>query len=286
MPFRWPATRSAGGLAPDSLQRRTIRQARLWAELGGPLVTVIAVVVVELLAETVFKIPHPESILLLTTLFAAFNGGLRAGLISAGIAWLYLTWFLSLPGEPLRYTRDDLRGLLMWAVTIPVMVFMVAVMKLRADRASDEIVRRERDHSAALAASLLQRTRAEESLRALFDRNLAGIFRSRRDGRILECNTAFAHVLGFASRDEVLTHNAREFYLDLRDRERLMNLLQPGVVVSNHELEWRRADGARIWVLVNVHEVVEGGSTYLEGIVIDITDRKRAALGVRAGSVA
>jgi hypothetical protein len=31
---------------------------------------------------------------------------------------------------------------------------------------------------------------------------------------------------------------------------------------------------------VNVREVAEGSASYLEGIVIDITDRKRAELGL------
>jgi len=126
-----------------------------------------------------------------------------------------------------------------------------------------------------LAASLAERVRAEQALRGLFERNLAGIFRSRRDGRMLECNTVFVQLLGYASREEVLTHNAREWYVHPEDREHVLKLLQPGVVVTNHELEWRRADCRSIWVLVNVREVTEGTSSYLEGIVLDITDRRR-----------
>jgi len=40
-------------------------------------------------------------------------------------------------------------------------------------------------------------------------------------------------------------------------------------------MEWRRADGKQIWVLGNVREVTEGVSSYLEGIVLEITDRHR-----------
>ena len=99
----------------------------------------------------------------------------------------------------------------MWAMIMPVTVVIIAVMKRRADRASDEIVRREREHSVSLAASLAERTRAEQALRGLFERNLAGIFRSRRDGRMLECNMAFVLLLGYTSREELLAHNAREW---------------------------------------------------------------------------
>ncbi len=255
---------------------------KLWPDWGGPLLTLGAFVVIELLSGTTLRIPNPPAVLLLSTVYAAFSGGRGSGFVSALITCLYLAYFFSVPGQPLRYTDENLRSVIVWFVTIPAMVLMVALMKRRADHALDEVLRRERDHSASLAASLAERTRAETALRALFERNLAGIFRSRRDGRLLECNSALVHLLGFASRDEVLASNAREFYADPADRERLMKLLQPGVVVSNHELQWRRADGRQIWVLINVREVAEGPATYLEGIVLDITDRKRAELDVRA----
>src|SRR5881409_794087 len=145
----------------------------------------------------------------------------------------------------------------------------------------DEMVRRERDRSTGLEAALAERRRAEESLRALFDRNLAGMFRSRRDGRVLECNAAFVRLLGYRSREEVLACNAKEFYLDAKDRERLLRLLRPGAVVTNEELQLRRADGIPLWGLVHLREVADGPSTYLEGIIIDITDRKIAELAGR-----
>ncbi len=252
-----------------------------WTDSAGPLVTVGALVALELLSGTFLRIPNPPAVLVLATVFSAFTGGLRSGLISAAITCLYLGYFFSVPGEPFRYSGENLRRVLVWVVTIPAMVLMVAAMKRRADHALDEVLRRERDHSASLEASLAERTRAEASLRSLFERNLAGIFRSRRDGRFLEANAALVHLLGFNSREELLAHNAQELYLNPKDRERLLNLLQPGVVVSNHELQWRRADGTPIWVLVNVREVAEGSSTYLEGIVLDISERKRAELGVR-----
>ncbi|MGH7353328.1 MAG: PAS domain S-box protein [Candidatus Rokuibacteriota bacterium] len=255
---------------------------KLWPDLGGPLLTVGALVTLELLSGSALWIPNPPAVLLLTTVYSAFSGGRRAGLISASITCVYLAYFFSVPGQPFRYTDENLRRAVVWFVTIPLMALMLISMRRRTDHAMDEILRRERDHSASLAASLAERTRAEASLRALFERNLAGIFRSRHDGRILECNAAIVHLLGFASREELLARNAKEFYADPADRERLMKLLQPGVIVSNHELQWRRADGALIWVVVNVRAVVEGPSVYLEGIVLDITDRKRAEAGGRA----
>jgi PAS domain S-box-containing protein len=243
---------------------------------GGPCLTAGTLVVVALLSETLGRIPDAFAIVVLTTVFATFTGGRRAGLVSAGLTVLYLACLTFRPGAAAGVSGDDPHArVVVWAAVLPVMVLIIALMKRRGDEASNEIVRREREHSVALATSLAEHTRAETALRALFERNLAGIFRSRRDGRILECNSAFVELVGATSRDEVLARNAREFYVHPEDREHVLKLLQPGVVVTNHELEWRRADGNTVWVLVNVREVSEGTSGYLEGIVLDVTDRRR-----------
>ena len=251
------------------------RHAAFWSRWGGPLLTAAVLLALEIVSQEVHRIPDPFALLFLTTVVATFTGGLRSGLISAALTWLYLGYISSPPGQLFGFTGEALGRVLVWAVIMPVTVVIIALMKRRADRASDEIVRREREHSVELAASLAERVRAEQALRGLFERNLAGIFRSRRDGRVLECNTVFVQLLGYTSREEILTHNAKEWYVHPEDREHVLKLLQPGVVVTNHELEWRRADGRHIWVLVNVREVTEGTACYLEGIVLDITDRRR-----------
>ena len=253
---------------------------RLWPRFGGALLTVCAAAVLELLSGTALRIPNPPAILLLTTVYATFSGGLRAGLVSAALSWFYLAYFFDAPGPGLAYSGDNLRRLVIWAISLPAIVVMIGTLKHRAECASDEIVRRERDRSGALETALAERRRSEESLRALFDRNLAGMFRSRRDGRVLECNAAFVRLLGYPSREDVLAHNAKDLYVDAKDRERLLRLVRPGAVVTNQEIQLRRADGTPLWGLVHLREVADGPSTYLEGIVIDITERKLAELGI------
>jgi PAS domain S-box-containing protein len=131
-----------------------------------------------------------------------------------------------------------------------------------------------RQAEAALRAS-------EERYRLLFERNLAGVFRVDADGRIRECNPALAQLLGFPSPEALRAINARDLYVDPADRERLLARLQPDETVTNHEVRWRRADGTTVWVLLNVRQMVEGISTWREGIAIDITDRKLAEEAAR-----
>jgi len=140
--------------------------------------------------------------------------------------------------------------------------------------------------NARLFAEAQDRRRAAEAAetryRELFDRNLAGIFRSTREGRLLDCNEAMVRILGYARREQVLALRADELHADPADRARVTFPRRAGERLSNAELRWRRADGAPIAVLVNVAAIeTEDAGLVLEGIVVDITDRERAATAER-----
>jgi diguanylate cyclase (GGDEF)-like protein/PAS domain S-box-containing protein len=137
--------------------------------------------------------------------------------------------------------------------------------------------------ASALIVRLLRRrdeaTRSSERrYRLLFERNLAGLFRTTLDGRILDCNSAFARILGYPSRDDVLKVSALELYAEPSDRESFLARLAHQRVLVNFELCLKRRDGAPVWVLANetLLEPEAGGEAVMEGSLIDITDRKRA----------
>jgi PAS domain S-box-containing protein len=128
-----------------------------------------------------------------------------------------------------------------------------------------------------MAETVARRTRqvelAEQRYRGLFERNLAGIFRTR-DGRLIECNLAYARVFGYASPVEVMEAPLVERYADPADRVRLIEDLAGRGSVTR-ELLGRRKDGSHIWVLVQIMETRHETATFREGMVIDITDRRR-----------
>jgi PAS domain S-box-containing protein len=134
-----------------------------------------------------------------------------------------------------------------------------------------------------------RRRRTDRGLRAsaaryrmLFDRNLAAIARSRRDGTVLDCNPALVRLLGYASREEVLGTNASQFYADPAEREHLVSGFEPGGGVVDHEVRFRRKDGEVIWVSMTFVEFEENGQTGFEALMLDITDRKAAAAQIEA----
>jgi len=115
----------------------------------------------------------------------------------------------------------------------------------------------------------------EERYRLLFERNLAGVFRSTLDGRILEVNDALAHIFGY-EREELVTQPAYNLYFGREERQRLMARLREQKTLSNIEMRMRRKDGSPIWVLENMNLLDLGEGGIIEGTIIDITDRKAA----------
>ncbi len=119
---------------------------------------------------------------------------------------------------------------------------------------------------------------SEKRYRTLIERNLAGVYRSTLEGRILDCNESFARIFGYASREEVLQQAAWDFYLKPEDRQAALARLLERQSLTNYELCLKRKDGSLVWVLEseNLIEGPDGRLSVIEGTTIDITERKRA----------
>ena len=117
---------------------------------------------------------------------------------------------------------------------------------------------------------------SEERYRMLFERNLAGVYRTSLDGRLIEINEAGARIFGYESRDAALSRSIWEFYFDPDERQGLIDLLAEHGSLTNYEGRARKKDGSMIWILANVSMLRAGASTTFEGTVVDITARKLA----------
>jgi len=102
--------------------------------LLGPLITAATIVVIEILSQLGFRLPNPPAFLVLAIVFSAFISGFIPGLVSAGIAWLYLPYFFSIPSQLFRYTDADWKRVLVWGLTLPLTAWMVGALKHRSER--------------------------------------------------------------------------------------------------------------------------------------------------------
>jgi signal transduction histidine kinase len=147
--------------APSETGERPGRRERArgaWSQTSGPLITLAAVLALEVLFLTERASPDLGAFLVIAVVYSAFLGGVRAGLISAAIMVAYYAHRLMLPAEPVHSSARE--QLVVVAVVSPVVALISGYLKKRLDRI------RERDRAAraeAEAAARRSRFLAEAS---------------------------------------------------------------------------------------------------------------------------
>ncbi len=122
---------------------------------------------------------------------------------------------------------------------------------------------------------------AEEKYRGIFENAIEGIFQATPDGVLRRANPAMARIFGYESLDEFLSNvrslgsrimvnpdSMQTFYEQVRERGE----------VKRFEAEYYRRDGKTIWGSLNARAIYgdAGELIFIEGILEDITDRKKA----------
>ncbi len=171
-------------------------------------------------------------------------------------------------------------------------VLLVWLRRRRASRREAELERR-------IEEGLIELKRSEKRYRQLFERNLAGVVRARFNGRLLDCNDAFARIFGYASQEECLReHRLTVGHKTEVHREFLARLRETGMVES-FETSERTSDGSEVTLLwnANLAEESTGLGMVIEGTVVDLSQRreieermrqgqKLESLGILAGGIA
>ena len=140
---------------------------------------------------------------------------------------------------------------------------------------------------------------SEEKYRELFENATYGIFRSQLDGALLDVNPALVAMLGYSSKEELLTRNlSRDLYEVPADRRSILDSYGPSGRVSGCEVNWKCKDGKIIVVRISggAFRGQDGSFSHFEVIVEDITGRrsleaqfrqaqKMEAVGLLAGGI-
>ncbi len=120
---------------------------------------------------------------------------------------------------------------------------------------------------------------SEERYRLLSERNLAGVFRGTLlSRRILDCNAAYARILGYDSRQEVLSLGKLHDFYEPAEFEAAKARLLNEKTLTNFEVRFRRKDQTPMWALENVSliETRDAEEPLVAGTLTDITERKQA----------
>lgn len=128
----------------------------------------------------------------------------------------------------------------------------------------------------------MRKLKDSESLhRGLFDYAAVGIYVCHKDGYFLTTNMAFARMLGYSGPGELLrlVRSVDEQVYATEGRwQELLAELAAGREIRDAESQFYGRDGDLLWVSENLVPSLnaDGDFEYYEGVIINISDRKRA----------
>ncbi len=126
----------------------------------------------------------------------------------------------------------------------------------------------------------MSQIQSEEMYRSIFENAIEGIFQTTPSGSYLNVNPALAKMYGYDSPQDLingLTAIGNQLYVDTTRRGDFVRIMQEHGSVRCFEAEIYRKDGSTMWISENARAVRDdqGNIQYFEGMVEDITERKR-----------
>jgi len=200
---------------------------------------------------------------------------------------------LATSGARISTALDDNLRFIQWILAIAVVASLVLLsiegvflsVAWRHVREQRKAGGRVQGDTADLQAILRE---SEERYRTLLENVPVGIYRNTPgpQGQFLEMNRAHVEMYGCDSREELMKVSVAELYADPGDRQRFSErLLQEGSV-SRVEIPLKKKDGTPFWGAVTARVVrdLSGQALYFDGMIEDITERKRAEEALRETS--
>ncbi|HUY12983.1 MAG TPA: response regulator [Terriglobia bacterium] len=190
-----------------------------------------------------------------------------AGVMGVAIAVMHYTGMAAASFTPAPLVEDTSNSIgisllgSLGIVIVTLLVLGLAILTSTVDR-----------HFSAQALKLES---SEKRYRQLFERCLAGIFRTTLGGRFLDVNKAFCHMFGYKSPSELIGRATESFYGSKTTRDALIARMKQEGSIANVDLCLRQKDGSALWVLLNASLVETPEGTVIDGTMIDITERKQ-----------
>ena len=130
-----------------------------------------------------------------------------------------------------------------------------------------------------IVRDITERRSAEEKYRLLFEQVQEGVYVATPSGRLLDCNDAFVHMLGYEKREELLPLNLdEEIRVDAGQRDAFRREIDQQNYVRNFEVTMRRKNGTLLLAAESSFATRDaaGKIERYQGFVLDVTEKRRA----------
>jgi len=117
----------------------------------------------------------------------------------------------------------------------------------------------------------------EKVYRNLFEHLPCGVYVSTSSGKFLEVNQALVNMLGYSSKEELLSIDiTKDLYVDPHERKIFQGIVEAKGFVDGYELNFKKKDGSIINVILSsyVTEKTANGEKTYQGIILDVTHIK------------
>ncbi|MCP4149493.1 MAG: response regulator [bacterium] len=117
---------------------------------------------------------------------------------------------------------------------------------------------------------------SEKRFRSIFENSLDTIFISTPEGQLVDINAAGCKLFGY-TKEELLSINISELYLEPRERSTVLSAIDTHGGVKEHEFFLKTKQGKTIIALITASLVkdVSGLTTGYQGIIRDFTEKKQ-----------
>ncbi len=126
---------------------------------------------------------------------------------------------------------------------------------------------------------ITDRRSAEEKYRLLFEQVQEGVYVANPSGKLVDCNDALVHMLGYSNREELLVLNLdSEICVDPKQREAFRREIEGQDYVRNFDVTLRRKDGTLLLAVESSFATrdASGKVERYQGFVLDMTEKRRA----------
>jgi PAS domain S-box-containing protein len=201
----------------------------------------------------------------------------------------YSEYLLYIKKDPVRL-KEGLKVLAIVPILFEGQVVACLNMASRIQQEISDLTRQALETIAVQIGAVIVRIKAQEAVMASEERyrtlqeNIPiGIFRSLPTGKVISGNPTMLNMFGLDSEKDFETISAEKLYKDPERRNELLNQLREKGEVTGFEAHLRRKDDLLFWGSLNVKAVHDekGEFIHMDGMLEDITERKRSAEAIR-----